>query len=72
MSPALPVASGAAVVVALAEMGDEQVSQRDSFGKLRGNGRTVIVPLHQDLAPGTLPSILPQASRTPVECIALL
>ena len=72
MSPALPVVSGTAVVVALTKVGYEQVSQRGSHVKLRRDGRTVIVPLHRELAPGTLRSILRQASLTPVEFIALL
>jgi len=72
VSPALPVVSGAAVVVALTKVGYEQVSQRGSHVKLRRDGRTVIVPLHRELAPGTLRSILRQASLTPVEFIALL
>lgn len=40
--------------------------------KLRKNGQTVIVPLHRELAPGTLRSILRQASLTPSEFTALL
>ena len=72
MSPALSVVSGAAVVAALAKVGYEQVSQRGSHVKLRRDERTVIVPLHRDLAPGTLRSILRQASLTPAEFIALL
>jgi predicted RNA binding protein YcfA (HicA-like mRNA interferase family) len=72
VSPALPVVSGAAVVVALAEVGYEQVSQRGSHVKLRRDDRTIIVPLHRELAPGTLRSILRQASVTPAELIALL
>jgi len=72
VSPALSVVSGAAVVAALAKVGYEQVSQRGSHVKLRRDERTVIVPLHRDLAPGTLRSILRQASLTPAEFIALL
>ena len=72
MSPALPVVRGTAVVVALAKVGYEQVSQRGSHVKLRKEGRTVNVPLHRELAPGTLRSILRPASRTPVEFTALL
>jgi predicted RNA binding protein YcfA (HicA-like mRNA interferase family) len=72
VSPALPVVSGAAVVVALAKVGYEQISHRGSHVKLRRDGRTVIVPLHRELAPGTLRSILRQASLTPAEFIALL
>jgi predicted RNA binding protein YcfA (HicA-like mRNA interferase family) len=72
VSAAFPVVSGAAVVVALTKVGYEQVSQRGSHVKLRRDGRTVIVPLHRELAPGTLRSILRQASLTPAEFIALL
>ena len=72
MSPALPVVSGAAVVAALAEVGYEQVSQRGSHVELRRDERTVIVPLHRELAPGTLRSILRQASLAAAEFIALL
>ena len=61
MSPSLPVVSGAAVVTALAKIGFEQVSQRGSYVKLRNHvGRTVIVPLHRELARGTLAEILRQ------------
>ena len=69
MSPALPVVSG---VAALAEVGYEEVSQRGSHVKLRRDERTVIVLLHREFAPGTLRSILRQASLTPAEFIALL
>ncbi|MDA8359601.1 MAG: type II toxin-antitoxin system HicA family toxin [Actinomycetota bacterium] len=75
MRPALPVVSGVTVVAALAalaEVGYEEVSQRGSHVKLRRDERTVIVPLHRELAPGTLRSILRQASLTPAEFIALL
>ncbi len=51
--------SGAEVVRAL---GREQVSQRGSHVKLRHpDGRMAIVPLHREVAPGTLRSILRQA-----------
>lgn len=58
----LPRVSGAEVVKALAKVGFSQVSQRGSHVKLRNaDGRTVIVPLHRELASGTLASILRQA-----------
>lgn len=42
--------------------GFAQISQRGSHVKLRNpEGRTAIVPLHRELAPGTLRSILRQA-----------
>ena len=72
MSPALPVVGVAEVIAALAEAGFVQVSQRGSHVKLRNAGRTVIVPMHRELATGTLRSVLRQAGLTPAEFIALL
>ena len=65
MSPALPVVSGAEVVAALTKAGFARVSQKGSHVKLRRAERTVIVPLHRELAPGTLRSILRQSGLTP-------
>lgn len=62
MSPALPVVSGRDTITALGRIGFEQVSQRGSHVKLRHtSGRVAIVPLHDELAKGTLKSILRQA-----------
>jgi len=62
VNPQLPVVSGSEAVRALGTIGFAQVSQRGSHVKLRNaDGRTVIVPLHRELAPGTLRSILRQA-----------
>ena len=50
-----------------------RVSQRGSHLKLRSSaGRTVIVPLHRELARGTLRSILRQAGLTTEEFLELL
>lgn len=61
----LPVLSGAQVIQLLSHFGFIQVAKKGSHVKLRGirNGkkRTVIVPVHKELAPGTLASILRQA-----------
>ena len=58
---------------ALRKVGFEQVSQRGSHVKLRNeDGKTVIVPLHRELAPGTLRSVLRQADLTPEQFAALL
>jgi predicted RNA binding protein YcfA (HicA-like mRNA interferase family) len=54
------------VAKALMRGGFEHVSTRGSHAKYRSADRTVIVPLHNDLAPGTLRSILRQADW-PVE-----
>jgi predicted RNA binding protein YcfA (HicA-like mRNA interferase family) len=58
----LPVVSGRQMIKALTKLGFEEVSQRGSHVKLRNPaGRTAIVPLHPELARGTLRSILRQA-----------
>jgi predicted RNA binding protein YcfA (HicA-like mRNA interferase family) len=51
------------VVRALGRAGFGKVGQKGSHVKLRSEaGRTVIVPLHRELARGTLASILRQAA----------
>ena len=66
MTPDLPIVSGAETIRALARAGFEQVGQRGSHVKLRSQGgRTVIVPMHDELARGTLRSILRQAGLSP-------
>jgi predicted RNA binding protein YcfA (HicA-like mRNA interferase family) len=68
MSGALPVVSGKETVQALQRAGFVVVSTRGSHQKLRhDNGRVVIVPLHRELARGTLASIqvAPERSSTP-------
>jgi predicted RNA binding protein YcfA (HicA-like mRNA interferase family) len=73
VSGRLPVVSGAATVEALAKAGFAQVSQRGSHVKLRGEGgRTVIVPMHRELASGTLRSVLRQAGLSADEFSRLL
>ncbi len=73
MSPALPVVSGQQVAAALATIGFAQIGQRGSHVKLRDQGgRTVIVPLHRELARGTLSAILRQSGVTVSQFIELL
>ena len=73
MSPALPQLSGAEVVRALGRAGFEQVSQRGSHVKMRHpDGRMAIVPLHRELATGTLRSILRQAGLSTDQLSELL
>jgi predicted RNA binding protein YcfA (HicA-like mRNA interferase family) len=67
-----PVVSGADVVGALGRLGFAQVSQRGSHVKLRRESRTVIVPMHAEIAPGTLRSILRQAGIDADELSAAL
>ncbi|MGF1617995.1 MAG: type II toxin-antitoxin system HicA family toxin [Acidimicrobiia bacterium] len=73
MSPALPVVSGREAMRALEKAGFTQVSQKGSHVKLRNDaGRTVIIPLHRELARGTLASILRQAGLSAEEFRELL
>lgn len=74
MTPALPRVSGRQVVVALTRLGFEQVGTKGSHAKLRHpeTRRVVIVPLHRELAPGTLRSILRQAAVTANALLAAL
>jgi predicted RNA binding protein YcfA (HicA-like mRNA interferase family) len=68
----VPVVSGLETVKALGKAGFERVSQRGSHVKLRHpDGRVAIVPLHPELARGTLRSILRQASLSTEEFAAL-
>ncbi|MGW3492932.1 type II toxin-antitoxin system HicA family toxin [Streptomyces sp. NPDC001020] len=65
MSPAvLTGLSGSAVAKALERGGFEHIATRGSHAKYRSGERTVIVPLHHSLAPGTLRSNLRQADWT--------
>jgi len=72
VSPRLPRLSGDEVAQALLRAGFVAVSQRGSHGKLRHpDGRTAIVPIHRELAIGTLASILRQAGISAEELEAL-
>lgn len=72
MSPSLPVVSGIEMIKALNHAGFIQISQRGSHVKLRHEeGLIVIVPLHKELAKGTLRSILRQADIEVNEFIKL-
>ena len=65
MGSKYPVLSAREIVSALHKVGFEEVSQRGSHKKLRNNSdppRTVIVPKHDEVARGTLRSILQQAN----------
>ena len=66
------VASGADVVRVLRGLGFEAAGQRGSHLKMRKEGRTVIVPMHNELRIGTLHSILRQAGLSMKELEELL
>jgi len=65
MTPLLPVLSGKDMVKILRSKGFVKAGQKGSHVKMRkmtGNKvLTVIVPMHNELAPGTLKSILRQS-----------
>ena len=56
-----PVLKPQQVIKALEANGFRFVKQKGSHRKYKRNGRTVIVPMHYELAKGTLLSILEQA-----------
>ncbi|MGH3050962.1 MAG: type II toxin-antitoxin system HicA family toxin [Gaiellaceae bacterium] len=72
MSPRLPAGSGRETARALEKAGYAEISQRGSHLKLRRHNRTVIVPLHRELAPGTLRSVLRQPDLTVEQFTELL
>ncbi|MFB9275124.1 type II toxin-antitoxin system HicA family toxin [Cohnella cellulosilytica] len=62
MSPKFPVVSGKEAASALESIGFVAVSQRGCHKKMRHpSGKTAIVPMHDELAIGTLKSIIRQA-----------
>jgi predicted RNA binding protein YcfA (HicA-like mRNA interferase family) len=68
----LPAVSGTKLVRALEKDGFEFVSTKGSHCKLRRGDRTVIVPLHDEIATGTLASVLRAAGMTPEHLRELL
>ncbi len=68
MSPKLRRLSGREVVAILRRFGFSPISTRGSHTKLRriassGEKETLVIPLHDELDPGTLHAIMRQASR---------
>jgi predicted RNA binding protein YcfA (HicA-like mRNA interferase family) len=59
-------------VAALKRGGFVSVSQKGSHLKLNRNGRVAVVPLHDEVARGTLKSILEQAALDLDEFLTLL
>jgi predicted RNA binding protein YcfA (HicA-like mRNA interferase family) len=70
--PRLPRVSGAEVIRALAKLGFEQVRQRGSHVVLRRSDKGCVVPLHRELAIGTLRGVLKQAGLSAKEFLAQL
>ena len=59
-----PILRPEQVIKGLERNGFLFVKQRGSHRKYKNNGRTVIVPMHYELAKGTLSSTLEQAGLT--------
>jgi predicted RNA binding protein YcfA (HicA-like mRNA interferase family) len=76
MSPKLPVVSGEDLIRALGKFGYAAVRQKGSHVRLRHSSDTqrlpVTVPLHSEVAFGTLRRILRDAGITVEELIAAL
>ncbi|HTS35412.1 MAG TPA: type II toxin-antitoxin system HicA family toxin [Candidatus Solibacter sp.] len=70
--PRLPRVSGAETVRALVKLGFEQVRQRGSHVVLRRAEKGCVVPLHKELALGTLRGVLKQAGVSVEEFMAQL
>jgi predicted RNA binding protein YcfA (HicA-like mRNA interferase family) len=62
--PKLRRISGREAIRILQRLGFKQVRQRGSHVVLRKGNRGCVVPLHDELAPGTLRSVLRQAGVT--------
>jgi predicted RNA binding protein YcfA (HicA-like mRNA interferase family) len=70
--PKLPVISGSALVKSLKKAGFEEVRQRGSHVTLRKGEYKTVVPLHDELAPGTLLGIMKQCGLTREDLTGLL
>lgn len=67
MSSKYPILSPQEIIKALRKMGFYKVSQKGSHVKYRKDGnptRVFIIPIHNEIARGTLQSILEQAGIT--------
>jgi predicted RNA binding protein YcfA (HicA-like mRNA interferase family) len=70
--PKLPVISGPALIKALKKAGFEEVRQRGSHVTLRKGEYKTVVPLHGELASGTLLGIMKQCGLGREDLLALL
>ena len=68
----LPVVSGEALIKCLTRAGFEVVRQRGSHVSLEKGDNKTIVPLHYELAKGTLLGILKQCGMTRRQLVELL
>ena len=64
--------SGKQVVAALVRLGFEARRQTGSHFIMRREGRTVVIPIHKPIKPGTLKSVLQQADISVEQLLAAL
>lgn len=67
-----PILKPAEIISALEKAGFYYVSQKGSHAKYRKDSHTVIIPMHNEIAKGTLKSILSQSRLTLEEFVDLL
>jgi predicted RNA binding protein YcfA (HicA-like mRNA interferase family) len=68
--PKLPPISGQEAIRVLERMGFRQVRQRGSHVVLRRGDKGCVIPLHKELATGTLRGALRQAGVNPEDFLA--
>ena len=64
--------NGSEAVRALRRLGFEQLRQSGSHVIMRRNGRSVVVPMHRPIKPGTLRGLIEQAGVTVEEFVKAL
>ena len=64
--------SGKQVVAALVRLGFEARRQTGSHFIMRREGRTVVIPMHKPIKPGTLKGVLQQADISVEALLAVL
>ena len=75
MGSKYPVLPPKDIIKALSKIGFSKISQRGSHAKFRNDSdpiRTVIIPMHNEIAKGTLKAILEQANISLDEFLKLL
>lgn len=70
--PELPVLSGAELIKLLTKAGFQMIRQKGSHVSLQKGTYKTVVPLHDELAKGTLNGILKQCGLTKDDVIELL
>jgi predicted RNA binding protein YcfA (HicA-like mRNA interferase family) len=72
MSEKIPLLTPSQIIAALSKKGFTFKSQKGSHAKYTNNSKTVIIPMHDEVARGTLKNILVQAGIDLSEFLKLL